>query len=121
MQNILLASAIALAVTAPLATAGESSTGDAAYPAATTVAEYSSSRTERRVDEDGNVIEESETYQSDTSVPAAPDESSSSSSSSTTTTYPDGSQSTTTEEQRTEEDSYTGTTTVEKRRSTVVE
>ncbi len=115
MKTLVLAGAIALAIGSSLAGA-ETTSATSTSSTTTTVEpkapEYSSSRTERHVDQDGNMIKKSQTYNS-----ADPASGKSSSHSSTTVVSPDGSASSV-ERERTTGRSYDGSTAVEKRTTT---
>lgn len=115
MQYSILAGALSLALVAPLVLADSSSSETSTYSTTRTTpgdASYSSSKTEQKLDEHGNVIKKSETYNSKDAVTGD-----SSSSSSTTISSPDGSQSTV-ERARSSDGTYGGTSVTEKRTTT---
>ncbi len=113
MQKTLLASAVALALISSLASAETTSSEISTHSTTTTVAPanpvYSSTRTQEQVDEHGNVIKKSQTYNSKDPVTGE-----SRSSSSTSVESPDGTKSTV-EQERTTDGSNGGSSAVEKR------
>ena len=115
MQISILAGALTLALASPLVLADSSSSQTSTYSTTTksvpTDPTYSSTRTEQQLDEHGNLIKKSHTYNSKDPATGA-----STSSSSTTTSSPDGTQSTS-EQERTTNGAYGGSVT-EKRSTT---
>ena len=116
MQISILAGALTLALTSPLVLADSSSSQTSTYSTSTksVPAEpvYSSTRTEQQLDEHGNMIKKSHTYNSNDPATGG-----STSSSSTTTSSADGSQSTS-EQERTTNGAYGGSSVTEKRSTT---
>ena len=113
MQKSLLAGAVALTLISSLAGAETTSSEITTHSSTTTVAPanpvYSSTRTQQQVDEHGNVIKKTQSYNSKDPVTGE-----SSSSSSTSVESPDGSKSTV-EQERTSETSNGTSSAVEKR------
>lgn len=118
MKYSLLTGALALTLITPLVFADSTSSQTSSYSTTTHVAPadpaYSSSSTEQKLDEHGNVIKKTETYSS-----RDPATGNSNSSSSTTISSPDGSQRTV-EKSRTSDGSYGGSSVTEKRTTTTV-
>ena len=116
MQISILAGALTLALASPLVLADSSSSQTSTYSTTTksvpTDPAYSSTRTEQQLDEHGNVIKKTQTYNS--KDPATGE---SNSNSSTTVTSPDGSQSTV-EQARSSNGTYGGSSMTEKRTTT---
>ena len=116
MQYTLLASALTLALVAPLVLADSTSTETSTYSTTSHAAPgepaYSSSKTEQQVDQYGNVIKKTQNYNS-----TDPATGNSNSSSSTTVSSPDGSKSTV-EHARSTDGTYGGTSVTEKRTTT---
>ena len=112
MQISILAGALTLALASPLVLADSTSPQTSTYSTTTksvpTAPAYSSTRTEQKLDEHGNLIKKTETYHS--KDPATGD---SSSNSSTTVASPDGSHSTV-EQERTSD----GSSSVTEKRTT---
>lgn len=116
MQISILAGALTLALASPLVLADSSSSQTSTYSTTTksvpTDPAYSSTRTEQQLDEHGNVIKKTQTYNS-----KDPSTGNSNSSSSTTISSPDGSQSTV-EQARSSNGTYGGSSMTEKRTTT---
>lgn len=115
MQYSLLAGALTLALVTPLVLADSSSSETSTYSTTRTTPgdpTYSSSKSEQKLDEYGNVIKKSETYNSKDAATGD-----SSSTSSTTISSPDGSQSTV-ERARNSGDAYGDSSVTEKRTTT---
>ena len=115
MQISIFAGALMLALASPLVVAESSSSQTSTYSTTKSVpAEpaYSSSRTEQQVDEHGNVVKKTQTY--NTTDPATGN---SSNSSSTVLSRPDGSQSSV-EQTRERSNTDGGGTVTEKRTTT---
>ena len=116
MQISILAGALTLALASPLVLADSSSSQTSTYSTTTksvpTDPAYSSTRTEQQLDEHGNVIKKTQTYNS-----KDPSTGDSNSSSSTTISSPDGSQSTV-EQARSTNGTYGGSSMTEKRTTT---
>ncbi len=116
MQYSLLAGALALTLVTPLVLADSTSSQTSTYSTTTHASPgepaYSSTKTEQQLDEHGNVIKKTESYNS-----KDPATGNSNSSSSTSVTSPDGSTSTV-EKARTTNTTYGDTSVTEKRTTT---
>lgn len=119
MQTSIFAGTLMLALAAPLVAADSSSSQTSTYSTTTKSVPadpvYSSTRTEQQLDEHGNVIKKTQTYNS--KDPATGD---SNSSSSTTISRPDGSQSSV-EQARVRSSTDGGTSVTEKRTTTTTD
>ena len=119
MKSLIVSGTLMLALAAPLVVAESSSSQTSTYSTTTksvpTNPSYSSTRTEQQLDEHGNVIKKSETYNSTDSATGD-----SSARSSTTTTGPDGVQSTV-EQARVRSNADGGTSVTEKRTTTTTQ
>jgi hypothetical protein len=115
MRKPLLCSAVALALVSSYAVGETTSTTTYSTKTKKSVSpEYSETRTEHKLDANGNVIKKTETYISENPVTGA-----ASASSSTTVERPDGSK-TSVEHKRITDDAYNGTSTIEHRTTTTV-
>lgn len=116
MRTLLLATAIAVTSVGPIAYADTSSSKTTTHTTTTnaesTNPEYSSTRTEQQMDQNGNVTKKTQTYTSPDAVTGQ-----SSLKSSDSVTRPDGSTSTV-DKERTSDGTYSGTTEFEKRTTT---